>query len=64
MLVKIPLVPKVALPSFPKLSSLVEVKPTSKSSFPLVKILLKVEKGTYTIAIPDELVDHSIKSMS
>ena len=64
MLVKVPLVPKVGLPSSTKWSSFLGVKPTGKLSFPRVKVLRETEKGTYAISILDKLVDHSIKSMT
>ena len=47
-----------------KWSSLFGVRSTSKSSFPLVKIVTRLEKGSCAITILDELVDHIIASMS
>ena len=47
-----------------KWASLFGVKPSGKSSFPPVKVVLGLEKGSCTIAIPDEIVDHSIASMA
>ena len=47
-----------------KWSSLFGVRSTSKSSFPLVKIVTRLEKGSCAIAILDELLDDIIASMS
>ena len=47
-----------------KWASLFGVKPSGKSSFPPVKVVSGLEKGSCTIAIPDEIVDHSIASMA
>lgn len=47
-----------------KWTSLFGVKPSSKSSFPPIKIVSILEKGLCMIVIPDELVDHSIASMA
>ena len=61
---KIPIVPKVGQPRSSKLSSLFGVKPSSKSSFLLVKTLPETKKGSCTISIPKKIVDHSIRSMA
>ena len=63
-MVKILSIPKVDQPGSTKWSSLFEVKPSGKSSFPPVKTLPETEKGSCAIAIPDEIVDHSIRSMA
>ena len=47
-----------------KWSSLFEVKPLGKSCFPPVKTILDSEKGSFVIAIPDEIVDHNIWAMA
>lgn len=49
---------------FQKNGPLFSVKPSSKSSIPLVKLVSSMEKGSCTIAILDELVDHSIALMA
>ena len=58
--VKIPSDPNVDQQGSTKWSSLFGIKPLSKSSFPPVKTLLEFEKGSCAIAIPDEIMDHSI----
>ena len=58
--VKIPSIPKVDQQGSTKWSSLFGVKPSSKSSFPSVKTLPKIEKGSCAITILDKIVDHSI----
>ena len=47
-----------------KWASLFGVKPSGKSSFPPVKVVSRLEKGSCTISILDEIVDHSIASMA
>ena len=49
---------------YAKWSSLFGVKPTGKPSFPPIKVLSWLEKGSCAIAIPDELVDHNISTMA
>ena len=58
--VKIPLDPKVDQRGSTKWSSPFGIKPLGKSSFPLVKNLPILEKGSCAITIPDEIVDHGI----
>lgn len=45
-------------------ASLFGIKPSGKSSFPPVKVVSEVENGKCSIAIPDEIVDHSVESMA
>lgn len=47
-----------------KWSSLFGIKPTGKSSFPAIKVISGIEKGSFSISIPDELVDHNIVAMA
>ena len=47
-----------------KWASLFSFKPFGKSSFPPVKVVSGLEKGSCTISIPDEIVDHNIASIA
>ena len=42
--------------------SLFGVKPSGKSSFPPVKVISNLDNGSFSLAIPDKIVDHSIAS--
>ena len=48
----------------PKWASLFGVKPSGKSSFPLVKVVSELDKGSCIITILDEIFDHNISSMT
>ena len=63
----LPLTPKECQSGFcPKKrwASLFGVKPSGKSSFPLVKVISNLDRGSFSIAIPDKIVDYSIASMA
>ncbi len=47
-----------------KWSSLFGIKLFGKSSFPLIKVVSGLEKGSCMFAILDKIVDHSIASMA